>query len=93
MSAATVYSDSPLALRISTTEYDGDYSVSYTASGQACQISYGNTIIYPDEHVTLRAGSHVFTATAYNVGTTDFTFTVTDSYGQSTIARGTITWK
>lgn len=93
MSAATVYSDSPLTLRISTTEYDGDYSVSYTASGQACQISYGNTTIYPDEHVTLRAGSHVFTATAYNAGTTDFTFTVTDSYGQSTTARGTITWK
>ena len=93
MSAATVYSDSPLALRISTTEYDGDYSVSYTASGQACQISYGNTIIYPDEHVTLRAGSHVFTATSYNAGNTNFTFTVTDSYGQGTTARGTITWK
>ena len=93
MSAATVYSDSPLTLRISTTEYGGDYSVSYTASGQACQISYGNKVIYPDEHVTLRAGSHTFTATSYNAGNTNFTFTVTDSYGQSTAARGMITWK
>lgn len=93
MSAATVYSDSPLTLRISTTEYDGDYSVSCNSSGQACRISYGGKIIYPDEHVTLRAGSHAFTATSYNAGNTDFTFTVIDSYGQSTTARGTITWK
>ena len=93
MSTATVYSDSSLTLRISTTEYDGDYSVSCSSSGQACQISYGGKVIYPDEHVTLRAGSHVFTATSYNAGNTDFTFTVTDSYGQGTTARGTITWK
>ena len=93
MSAATVYSDSPLTLRISTTEYDGDYSVSCSSSGQACQISYGDKVIYPDEHVTLRAGSHTFTATSYNAGNTNFTFTVTDSYGQSMTARGTITWK
>ena len=93
MSTATVYSDSPLTLRISTTEYDGDYSVSCNSSGQACRISYGGKVIYPDEHVTLRAGSHAFTATSYNAGNTDFTFTVTDSYGQSTTARGTITWK
>ena len=93
MSTATVYSDSPLTLRISTTEYDGSYSVSYNSSGQACQISYGNTVIYPDEHVTLQAGSHTFTATSYNAGNTNFTFTVTDSYGQSMTARGMITWK
>ena len=93
MSTATVYSDSPLTLRISTTEYDGDYSVSCNSSGQACRISYGGKVIYPDEHVTLRAGSHAFTATSYNAGNTDFTFTVTDSYGQSTTAHGTITWK
>ena len=93
MSAATVYSDSPLTLRISTTEYGGSYNVSYNSSGQACQISYGNTVIYPDEHVTLQAGSHTFTATSYNAGNTNFTFTVTDSYGQSMTARGMITWK
>ena len=93
MSTATVYSDSPLTLRISTTEYDGSYSVSYNSSGQACQISYGNTVIYPDEHVTLQAGSHTFTATSYNAGNTNFTFTVTDSCGQSMTARGMITWK
>ena len=57
------------------------------------RISYGGKVIYPDEHVTLRAGSHAFTATSYNAGDTDFTFTVTDSYGQSTTAHGTITWK
>lgn len=93
MMAANVYSDSPLTLRISTTEYDGNYSVSYTASGQACQVSYGNTVIYPDEPVTLPKGSHTFTATSYNAGTTNFTFTLTDAYGQSTTARGSITWK
>ena len=93
MMAANVYSDSPLTLRISTTEYDGNYSVSYTASGQACQVSCGNTVIYPDEPVTLPKGSHAFTATSYNAGTTNFTFTLTDAYGQSTTARGSITWK
>lgn len=93
MMAANVYSDSPLTLRISTTEYDGSYSVSYTASGQACQVSYGNTVIYPDEPVTLPKGLHTFTATSYNAGTTNFIFTLTDAYGQSTTARGSITWK
>ena len=91
--ASSINSESPLTLRISSSEYTGNYTVSYAISGQDCLIGYNGSGLLPGNTVTLGAGSHTFTATGYTSGRTEIVFTVTDSYGQSTTARGSITWK
>lgn len=91
--SAYPYSNSPMTLTVSSKEYEGDYTVSCTVTGEECQVVYNDSVLQPDECITLRAGTHTFTATSYSSGRSTFVFTVTDSYGQSTTARGSITWK
>ena len=91
--SAYPYSNSPMTLTVSSKEYEGDYTVSCTVTGEECQVVYNDSVLQPDECITLRAGAHTFTATSYSSGRSTFVFTVTDSYGQSTTARGSITWK
>ena len=91
--SAYPYSNSPMTLTVSSKEYEGDYTVSCTVTGEECQVVYNDSVLQPDECITLRAGTHTFTATSYSSGRSTFVFTVTDNYGQSTTARGSITWK
>ena len=91
--SAYPYSNSPMTLTVSSKEYEGDYTVSCTVTGEECQVVYNDSVLQPDECITLRAGTHTFAATSYSSGRSTFVFTVTDSYGQSTTARGSITWK
>ena len=91
--SAYPYSNSPMTLTVSSKEYEGDYTVSCTVTGEECQVVYNDSVLQPDECITLRAGTHTFTVTSYSSGRSTFVFTVTDSYGQSTTARGSITWK
>ena len=91
--SAYPYSNSPMTLTVSSKEYEGDYTVSCTVTGEECQVVYNDSVLQPDECITLRAGAHTFTVTSYSSGRSTFVFTVTDSYGQSTMARGSITWK
>ena len=91
--SAYPYSNSPMTLTVSSKEYEGDYTVSCTVTGEECQVVYNDSVLQPDECITLRTGTHTFTATSYSSGRSTFVFTVTDSYGQSTTARGSITWK
>ena len=91
--SAYPYSNSPMTLTVSSKEYEGDYTVSCTVTGEECQVVYNDSVLQPDECITLRTGAHTFTATSYSSGRSTFVFTVTDSYGQSTTARGSITWK
>lgn len=91
--SAYPYSNSPMTLTVSSKEYEGDYTVSCTVTGEECQVVYNDSVLQPGECITLRAGAHTFTATSYSSGRSTFVFTVTDSYGQSTTARGSITWK
>ena len=91
--SAYPYSNSPMTLTVSSKEYEGDYTVSCTVTGEECQVVYNDSILQPDECITLRTGTHTFAATSYSSGRSTFVFTVTDSYGQSTTARGSITWK
>lgn len=91
--SAYPHSNSPMTLTVSSKEYEGDYTVSCTVTGEECQVVYNDSVLQPDECITLRTGTHTFTATSYSSGRSTFVFTVTDSYGQSTTARGSITWK
>lgn len=91
--SAYPYSNSPMTLTVSSKEYEGDYTVSCTVTGEECQVVYNDSVLQPDECITLRAGTHTFAVTSYSSGRSTFVFTVTDSYGQSTTARGSITWK
>ncbi|MCD8275883.1 MAG: DUF4906 domain-containing protein [Alistipes sp.] len=90
---AASYSECPMELTITSQEYEGAYTVSYTSSGQDCSVAYNGMLLLPDVPVTLKAGSHTFTATSYSAGRAQIVFTVTDSYGQSRTARGSLTWK
>ena len=91
--SAYPYSNSPMTLTVSSKEYEGDYTVSCTVAGEECQVVYNDSVLQPDECITLRAGAHTFAVTSYSSGRSTFVFTITDSYGQSTTARGSITWK
>jgi len=48
MSSAALYSDSPKTLIIRSTEYAGDYTVSYTTTSTNCRVSYGGSMLRPD---------------------------------------------
>lgn len=93
MSSATLYSDSPMTLIIRSTEYAGDYTVSYTTTSTNCRVSYGGSMLHPDSPVTLEAGQHIFTANSSYAERTEFVFTITDIYGQSQQAQASITWR
>lgn len=90
---AASYSECTMELTIASQEYEGTYTVSYTSSGQDCSVAYNGMLLFPDVPVTLKTGSHTFTATSYSAGRAQIVFTVTDTYGQSRTARGTLTWK
>ena len=93
MSSAALYSDSPMTLTIRSTEYMGDYTVSYTTTSTNCRVSYDGSMLHPDSPVTLEAGQHIFTANSSYAERTEFVFTITDIYGQSQQARASITWR
>ena len=93
MSSAALYSDSPMTLIIRSTEYAGDYTVSYTTTSTNCRVSYGGSMLRPDSPVTLEAGQHIFTANSSYAERTEFVFTITDIYGQSQQAQASITWR
>lgn len=93
MSSAALYSDSPMTLIIRSTEYAGDYTVSYTTTSTNCRVSYGGSMLRPDSPVTLEAGQHIFTANSSYAERTEFIFTITDIYGQSQQAQASITWR
>lgn len=90
---AASYSECTMELTIASQEYEGTYTVSYTSSGQDCSVAYNGMLLLPDVPVTLKTGSHTFTATSYSAGRAQIIFTVTDTYGQSRTARGSLTWK
>lgn len=91
--ASSIYSKCTMELTITSQEYEGTYTVSYTSSGQDCSVAYNGMLLLPDVPVTLKTGSHTFTATSYSAGRAQITFTVTDTYGQSRTARGSLMWK
>lgn len=93
MSSAALYSDSPMTLTIRSTEYMGDYTVSYTTTSTNCRVSYDGSMLHPDSPVTLEAGQYIFTANSSYAERTEFVFTITDIYGQSQQARASITWR
>ncbi len=93
MASANLYSDSPMTLIIRSTEYSGDYTVSYSTTASNCRVSYDGMLLSPGECLTLGTGQHTFTANSSSAERTAFTFTVTDSFGQSYEARASITWR
>ena len=93
VATANLYSDSPMTLTIRSTEYSGDYTVSYTTTASDCRVSYNGTSLAPGECLTLGTGQHTFTANSSCAERTAFTFTVTDAFGQSYEAQASITWR
>ena len=82
-----------MTLTIRSTEYSGDYTVSYTTTASDCRVSYNGTSLAPGECMTLGTGQHTFTANSSCAERTAFTFTVTDAFGQSYEAQASITWR
>lgn len=93
VATANLYSDSPMTLTIRSTEYSGDYTVSYTTTASDCRVSYNGTSLAPGECLTLGTGQHTFTANSSCAERTAFAFTVTDAFGQSHEAQASITWR
>lgn len=93
VATANLYSDSPMTLTIRSTEYSGDYTVSYTTTASDCRVSYNGTSLAPGECLTLGTGQHTFTANSSCAERTAFVFTVTDAFGQSYEAQASITWR
>lgn len=93
VASANLYSDSPMTLTIRSTEYSGDYTVSYSTTASDCRVSYNGTSLAPGESLTLGTGQHTFTANSSCAERTVFAFTVTDAFGQSYEAQGSITWR
>lgn len=93
VASANLYSDSPMTLTIRSTEYSGDYTVSYTTTASDCRVSYNGTSLAPGECLTLGTGQHTFTANSSCAERTAFAFTVTDAFGQSYEAQASITWR